>query len=457
MNLVESAYARARDLGLSVLYDLCLLNQGVFTLRSGETEKGIELLLQACQFSESIKKWNLYVFETLYLAQGYAELDQKDRALDWLRKFLASVKRYHIAPDLHYEKNILSDLLTKLGDDLPPNEFLSRMIIQLRSPVLTRRLLRRSSEGKINFLHALKIHDARYFRPQLKRLNDDPVKEVRRTSRLILQGWQQHAVYRVYAFGTFRVFLEGKMLTHKDWILPGVQRLFLFFITHPGEWHTTDALLETLWTKPHPKKTLKVLNNLFSYLRTVFEPWHLQGMDYIFFQSRHGAYGFFPGERFWIDSQVFLETTKRAEKAYLLKNFKETRKTFREALDLYLGDYLKEFPYEDWLNQNRDYLTEVYFRSVLRYATLERESGNLSESRRVLEDALFKDPSRSGCAALLIQILIQMKLSQEAKEWGQRHISFLKKLKEKPAPEVVEALSKLELKLGKMDSSDSAG
>jgi hypothetical protein len=37
-----------------------------------------------------------------------------------------------------------------------------------------------------------------------------------------------------------------------------------------------------------------------------------------------------------------------------------------------------------------------------------------------------------------------MKLTQQAKDWGQRHITYMKKeLKEKPAPEVVEALGRL--------------
>jgi tetratricopeptide (TPR) repeat protein len=447
LDLVESAFARAREKGLSVMYDLCLVHLGNFALRSGETEKGIALLLQAREASESIKKWNFYVFEALHLAEGYAELNNRDRALEWLKKCIAGAKQYHMASALYDEKDVLTALLLKIGQDLLPTEFLSRLIIQLRNPVLLKRLLQHKPEGKVNFLRALKVHDARYFRAQLTKLKDDPVKEVRQTSRLLLNGWQQHAGYRVYTLGSFRVFLEGKMFTHKDWILPGVERLFLFFITHPDEWHTTDSLLETLWRKPHPKKTLKVLNNLFSYLRSVFEPWHLHDMDYVFFQSRRGAYSFFPGERFWIDSQVFLDTTKSAEKGFFSKNLKETRKTYREALDLYQGDYLKEYPYEDWLNQSRDYLKEVYFRSVLRYATLERESGNLSESRRVLEDALFKDPSRSGCAALLIHVLVQMKLSQEAKDWGKRHVAYMKKeLKEKPAPEVVEALSRLAMK-----------
>ncbi len=129
---------------------------------------------------------------------------------------------------------------------------------------------------------------------------------------------------------------------------------------------------------------------------------------------------------------------------HLQRRFKEARKAYREALNLYLGDYLEEFPYEDGLNPRRDSLREAYFRGVLRYAGLEKDSGNLPEARRVLEDALFRDLSRSGCAALLIRVLALMKLTREAREWGQRHIQYLREeLKEKPAPEVVDAMKQL--------------
>ena len=105
---------------------------------------------------------------------------------------------------------------------------------------------------------------------------------------------------------------------------------------------------------------------------------------------------------------------------------------------------MEEFPYEDWLNPKRDHLRELYFRGVMRYAALERDSGNLHEARRGLEEALFKDLSRSGCAVLLMQVLVQMKLSQEAREWGQRHLKYVtEELKSEPAPEVLETFSKL--------------
>lgn len=444
LNLIRKSLTRIREKELHSAEDICLGYEGKFLLRSGAIEKGLAVLNQARELSESMGKWDIFSFIALYLSWGHEELRQREEALQWLQKSFQTAERCHMLSALLVEGDVLTSLLLKIGDELPLTDFLSKLVVQLRHPALLKRLLRHSPEGKVQFLKSLKIHDARHFHPQLARLRDDPAKEVRRTSRLLLNGWHQHAGYRLYAFGTFRVFLEGKILTDKDWIRPGVKRLFLNLVTHPEEWLATESLLESLGDKPDPKRMRRVLKWLFATLRTVLEPWHLSDMDYIFLKSQRGAYGFFPGERFWMDYREFEEGIKYAEQAQLQRNFKDARKAYREALDSYLGDYLEEFPYEDWLNPKRDHLRELYFRGVMRYATLERDSGNLAEARRVLEEALFKDLSRSGCAALLIQILIQMKLTHEAKEWGQRHITYMKKeLKEKPAPEVVEALNRL--------------
>jgi len=433
-----------REKGLPLFEGIALLYEGSFLVRAGTAEEGLRFLGHAASMAEENKRFGLLSEIALFQAYGHEELKQREEALERMTRCLAAVEASRSFQEVLSEREVLIPLLLRLGDCLPVTDTLSTLIVQLRHPGLVKRLLRHSPKGKVLFLRSLKVHDARCFRLQFAKLRNDPEKEVRRTSRLILNNWQNHAGYRVYTLGTFRVFLEGKPLTDKDWGQSRVKRLFLYFATHPGEWQATEILIERLLAQSGSRNPRPILRPRISELRSLFEPWHLLDMAYAFFQSQRGAYGFFPGERFWMDYQEFEKEIKQAEQAQLKRSFTEARKAYREALNLYLGDYLEEFPYEDFLRPKRDYLRELYFRGVLRYATLERESGNLPEARRVLEEALFKDLSRCDCITLLIQTLAQMKLTQQAKDWGQRHIIYMKKeLKEKPAPEVVEALGKL--------------
>jgi len=444
LRLVRKARTQVLEKAILFFEDYCLFSEGSYLLRAGATREGLEALHRAYDTAQARGRCSLVSFITLYLALGYEELKQRREALTWLQESFAAAERSSCPSTLHEDRDVLIPLLLKFGDDLPLTEFLSQLIVRLRHPSLVKRLLRHSPQGKILFLRSLRVQDARPFRRELERLRNDPGKEVRRSARLLQQGWSQHVGYRIYTLGTLRVFREGAIFTDDDWTRPGVKRLFLFLATHPNEWHPTESLVEALWGESPPGQAKKVLYALFYYLRSAFEPWHSPRRPYVLLQSQRGAYGFFPGNRIWMDWEDFLEGVRRAENVLLVRNFKEARKAFRESLGLYLGDLLEEFPYEDWLRGKRDYLREVYFRSVQRYASLERESGNLHEARRVLEEALFRDPSRSECAVLEMQVLSQMKLSQQAREWGQRHLKYVtEELKSEPSPEVLEVFQRL--------------
>lgn len=444
LRLVRKARTRVLEKGFRFYEEFCFFSEGSFLLRAGETREGLDSLHRAYDLAQFRGRCSLVSLIALYLALGYEESKQRKEALEWLQESFAASQRSSCPCTLQEESAVLVPLLLKMGEDLPLTEFLSQLIVRLRHPSLVKRLLRHSPRGKILFLRSLKVQDARPFRREMERLRNDSAKEVRRTARLLQQGWSQHIGYRVYTLGTLRVFREGELFTDNDWTRPGVKRLFLFLAAHPDEWHPTESLVEALWGEAPPQQSNKVLYALFYYLRSAFEPWHSPRRPYALLQSQRGAYGLFPKNRVWMDWEEFLEEIKQGENALLVRNFKEARKAFREALGLYLGDFLEEFPYEDWLRSKRDYLREVYFRSVLRYATLERESGNPHEARRVLEEALFRDLSRSECATLQMQILSQMKLFQQAKEWGERHLTYVtRELKSEPAPEVLEVFRAL--------------
>jgi len=444
LRLVRKAQEQVQEKGLRYYEEYCFFSQGNYLLRSGATTEALVSLHRAFDLAQFRHRCSLESLIALYLAFGYEESKNRAEAMRWLQESFAAAQRSSCPCTLQEESDILVPLLLKMGDDLPLTEFLSQLIVRLCHPSLVKRLLRHSPQGRILFLRSLRVRDARPFRKELERLRNDPTKEVRRSARLLQQGWSQHVGYRIYALGTLRVFREGEIFTDADWTRPGVKRLFLYLAAHPNEWHPTESLVEALWVEAPPQQPNKVLYALFYYLRSAFEPWHSPRRPYALFQSQRGAYGFFPGNRAWRDWEEFTEGIKRGENALLVRNFREARKAFREALGLYLGDFLEEFPYEDWLRPKRDYLREVYFRSVLRYATLERESGNPHEARRILEEALFRDLSRSECAALQMQILSQMKLSQQAKEWGERHLKYVtEELKAEPAPEVLEVFRAL--------------
>jgi tetratricopeptide (TPR) repeat protein len=446
MDTISRALTLIHEKGHDMFEDKCLCVMGKLLIRSGSLHEGFKVLEQARKLSASYQHKPIYCAAILFLALGYEELGNRQKALALFNEYLKTAESQVPIMELLEERDVLINLLLKLGNDLPQNEFLAKLITQLRNPTLAKRLVRLSPDTKSSFIRSLTVQDLNHYRPLIGRLINDRHNNVRRNSRLAVSGWQKHTKYRIYTLGTFRAFCEGKALTEEGWVRPSAKKFFLFFLTHPNEWHTIDSIVEILWQGHIVKNPRKVVSVTFSHLRNLFEPWvRLKEKDreYRFFQSGRNQYGFFTHESFWIDAVEFEKGLKQAEKAIRLGNIKEARKDYRDALDLYLDNYLTEFPYEDWLQQRRTFLQELYFRSLFRYATMERDTGNLPEARIVLEQGLFRDLSRSDCVILLMEILVSMNHTQQAREWGERHAQYLKKeLKIKPWVDFLEAFSK---------------
>jgi DNA-binding SARP family transcriptional activator len=402
--------------------------RGRFLIGSGSTAEGIDALLHCAEQAETAGSNQMFLSIALYLALGYLNAGDRERARGWLRRSLDKAERYGLESVYLEERDDSVTVLTRLSRDLEFSESLSQLLIRLHHPALLRQLYHfRPPRGKLLFLRALSVHDATAFLPRVLAFASDQERDVRHTAKSLLAGWNNHTTYRINTFGSFRVFIENRLLPDSVWIRSAVKMLFLFLLNNPGRWLSYDVIMENLWHDADPGSSHKVLINRYSDLRKIIEPWHDRTGKYVFLQSQPGGYGFFPQERVWVDADEFAEQVKLAESARLSRSFRKARKAYRRALDLYLGDYLEEFPYEDWLSQKRAYLRDLYFRSAARYAALERDSGNPGEARRVLEEALFRDIGNTECLHLLLEVLQKMKLRTEAREWALRHADFMKK------------------------------
>lgn len=435
--------AAAKNLKPQLLSFLSI--KGYFLIGAGAYRQGVEILKQALENAHRLSIPQYQIIISLYLSRGYLKAGDRAQALEWLKRSLRTAQEHNMFSQLLDVKNDLTELLLNFYDqiDIEPN--LGRLIVSLGHPGLVARLIRyHNSEGKLIFLRSLNINQAIPYRPQIQKLLSDRSPEVRRLSRSLIEGWHSRSIYRISTFGSLRIFLEERLLPEDVWGRAGVRRLFLLLLTNRGRWLNNEFIQECLWRDPDPRASRRVLASRLSELRHILEPWHPPGKPYLIIQTRRGACGLFGEERLWLDFEEFSGLIKNAEALYLKRCFREARKAYRQALDLYVGDFLEEYPYEDWLVQKRESLKEIYLRSTIRYAVLEKEGGNLAEARRVLEEALFRDISCGECLKLLLEVLAKAGLISQAKDWAWRHVEYLKKeLGCPPDPEVAESISKL--------------
>lgn len=419
--------------------------KGYFLIGTGAYRQGLEILAQALENAVRLGIPQYQVIISLYLARGHLKAGDTDLALEWLKRSLSTAQDYNMSSQLLEAKEDLTELLLNFYDRIDIEPALGRLIVSLGHPGLVAKLIRyHNSEGKLIFLRSLNVNNAIAHRTQIGKLLGDRSPEVRRLARNLIEGWHSRSIYRISTFGSLRIFLEDRLLSEDVWGRAGVRRLFLLLLANRGRWLNNDFIQECLWQEPDPQASRRVLASRLSELRHILEPWHPPGKPYLMIQTRRGACGLFGGERLWLDYEEFCRLIKEAEAFYWKRCFREARKAYRQALDLYVGDFLEEYPYEDWLVQKRESLKETYLRSTIRYAVLEKEGGNLAEARRVLEEALYRDISCGECLKILLDVLAKAGLVSQAKDWAWRHVDYLKKeLGCPPDPEVAESISKL--------------
>lgn len=426
--LVERQLAAARARGLKPQILVCLGLQGRYLIGAGSLTAGIAALEEALGLAERLGIRHFEVVLALHLALGWLRRGDRPRALSWLERSLGAARRDNLSSSLLGERPDLDTLLADLAGQLRFDPFLSRIALSLGHPALLKRLFRYDPpDGKLLFLRSLKVHDAPAFHHRALRLARDPDPAVRHAARAVIAGWNDHSAYRISALGSLRIFREDRLFPDDIWVRAGVRRLFLFLLANPGRWLSHDLILESLWRNPDPAGARRVLANRLSELRRIIEPWHVAGRPYALVRSRTGACGLFGEGRIWIDAEEFAGLARKAEDARLRRSFREARLAYRQALDLYAGDYLEEFPYEDWLAPKRTALSGLYFRSTARYAALERDSGNPSEARRVLEEALYRDLGCGECARLLVDVLLRLGLRTQARDWVARHAEHVRR------------------------------
>jgi len=444
--IADRLLADARSKGIAPQIMVSLGLRGRFLAGSGDPSAAAAAIEEGRALS---RRLGVHQFAmTFSLLDAFARLRAGDRSrsLASLECALGAAAEHRLAASLLAEHEVLGELLPALGTGLRFDAFLARIAVSLGHPGLLRHLRRFAPpRGKLLFLGALQVHDAPRQSRQAIRLLRDADAAVRRVARAVLDGWDRHAGYRITTLGGLRVLLEDRMLPDEVWGRAAVRRIFLLLVANPGRWLAHDRIIELLWPEPDPAAARRVLASRLSELRRIIEPWHAPGKPYGLIRSRPGACGLFGGERVWIDAESFAELARRAEDARNRRCFREARQAYRQALELYAGDFLEEHPYEEWLAPRRAELRNLYFRATVRYAALELDSGNPAESRRALEEALYRDLGCGECLRLLLEVLRRLKLPTLAREWGARHADYLRReIGTEPDPEIERLIAGLE-------------
>jgi two-component SAPR family response regulator len=162
-------------------------------------------------------------------------------------------------------------------------------------------------------------------------------------------------IIQVTTLGSFQIERAGQLLGKAEGLSGKTRDLLAYFVIHRHQAIPLERVVESLWPSHPPAQGQAVFHTTLYRLRRALQQ---PGKNLKYIQPDMGDYRL-DGNLFKIDIDEFETTLKRAAKSSGSKSIE----LYQQAVDLYAGDLLANL-YEDWCEEERQRLQNLYFTSL---------------------------------------------------------------------------------------------
>ncbi len=212
---------------------------------------------------------------------------------------------------------------------------------------------------------------------------------------------------RIQTMGAFRLWRGTEEAPARAWRRQKARQLFLLFLTHRRRLIHREQIIDILWPDQPAEEAGRDFKIAYNALCQVLEPARARNAPSAYIVRDGPRYGLRPEADVWLDVALFDELTAAGDRQ-LQQRPAVARDAYRQALALYHGTYLQEFPYLTWADQERQRLLNGAIRSAERLARSLAQEGLWDEAIEVCQAALTHD----NCCEPAYQILIQAHIAQ---------------------------------------------
>ncbi len=258
----------------------------------------------------------------------------------------------------------------------------------------------------------------------------------------------------VQTLGVFRVWYNGREIPPAAWRRDKALRLFQLLVTyrHSRSLLTREKILGMLWGDVPARPAANSLRVALSSLRQSFGVSAASDEELIFIRRERNLLGFDMSAGVLVDADQFTLLIKEARR---LRRAEPDRaiELYRQAADLYQGDYLEDCPYSDWAIEERERLLDLHLSATEDLATLLYQRGNYNQAITLCHHILDYDPLWEEAYRLLMSCHWRQGNRSLALRTYQRCARRLKEtLEVEPAPETQQLLQTI-LKITSSSSS----
>lgn len=211
-------------------------------------------------------------------------------------------------------------------------------------------------------------------------------------NQLGLANLERHPGYqlKIQTLGPFRAWRGSLEITADDWRRRKARQLFQLLLTKRGGKLERDQIVDLLWPELGPEEAERDFKIAVSALYGVLEPERRRNAPSAYVDRDGTRYGLRPEADLWLDAQEFEARIAAGDKA-LGASSGAALEEYQQALALYQGEYLQEYPYQEWSSEERERLLTLYLRSAERAAQILLDQEAWQEAIQACQLILARD------------------------------------------------------------------
>ncbi len=188
-----------------------------------------------------------------------------------------------------------------------------------------------------------------------------------------------------------RLFRDETPVEESEWEANQPKLLLKAIIAHRPRGVPKDVLIEALWPEVSPVSGERNFKVILHRLRRTLEPEIDKdfGSSYVHLKAN---LVFLDEELCHVDLDDFLSCRRRGEKKDEEGDIKSAIVLYKQAIDLYAGDFLPEDLYVPWVAAKREELQTLYLNLLFRIAELYEKTRQSQECHGLLQESPAKRP-----------------------------------------------------------------
>lgn len=209
-----------------------------------------------------------------------------------------------------------------------------------------------------------------------------------------LDGIDYHPGYglEIRTLGPFEVSRGSVLISPRVWQREKARQLMQFFVNGRGKLFTREQISDRMWPHLEGETATQNLKVALNALNRALEPNREPGMNSFFILRRENMYGLNPAAQIAVDVDDFYTLCKSNEETDLM-----------EALSIFEGDYLCEISEDNWANDKRESIRDLFLNTALKLAELHMHAAKWDDAVKLSHDILAVDNCNEPAFRILMQ------------------------------------------------------